>query len=110
MFWILSVNGALGKKDLKANSVGGCSAKTIILCSSQEWCVWPDPIENYGSASLELLLHIGPSFGQESWLLKNIFISCVFCLVALLTLIWKQRPGCSCLLLNTQVFVVVAAS
>lgn len=27
MFWLLSVNGALGKKDLKVNSAGGCSAK-----------------------------------------------------------------------------------
>lgn len=85
-------------------------ARKITLCSPQEWCVWPDPIENWGSAALEMLLHIGPSSGQESCLLKDRFISWVFCLVALLTLIWKQKPWCSWLLLSTQLFFVVTVS
>lgn len=81
-----------------------------MLCSHQEWCVWPDPIENWGSAALEMLLHICPSSSWESWSLRDRFISWVSCLVALLTLIWQQQPGCGWLLLDAQLFVVVMVS
>lgn len=97
----------LERKIWKSTVQMAVQARKLMLCSPQEWCVWPGPMENWGSAALEMLLHIDSSSSQESWWLKDRCDSWVSCLVALLTLIWKQQPGCGWLLLSTQLFVVV---